>query len=278
LLRMLRLVDPMSIRDPYKYPLPRGMSLVTELQCELMEADALNSLGPPVREADGASGSAAGGAASQGGPAATDADGRSAKDVPRHRPVLDPLEELCRRLRRGWFSSVARLTLTNVEDHRLDYHFLSLRTTVFGKFAHFRAAFRDGRYTITADCGPEAPSAEALQTHDVGAVLQANSDRVPQGAELLLTPADKLSQAEAAFLVENPQAFKGADSFHYRHAPWRSTDGEVVRQRYQDLFDAWQMGNTTGAIGCNPGNDITFQKDWPRLPPGAQPPQRRAAP
>merc|ERR1719215_1658507 len=71
-------------------------------------------------------------------------------------PVLDPLDELSRRLRRGCFSSALHIELSNIEDHRLDYHFLAVRGSCFNRFTHVRARAVGGRYTLTAHRGSRA--------------------------------------------------------------------------------------------------------------------------
>lgn len=224
LLRRLRVVDALGLLAPDNYPLPRGLSQVTRLYMDLMEEAGTLA------------------AVAAASPAAE----------PRY-PVLDPLEELARRLRRGWFSSASHVEISNIEDHRMDYHFLSLRVACFGGFPHVRARAAGGRYNFLALRGAGAPPPAVLASHDLEVMRKLSLARQPPEAPLLMAPPAELCGLEAAFLLENAQAFKSGDRFHFSHAPWRSCEGREVRRRYQAVLRALELAaQGGGAPACRP--------------------------
>jgi hypothetical protein len=164
------------------------------------------------------------------------------------RLIFDPLDELCRRLRRSWFASATRIEIANIEDHRMDYHFLQLRGTVFGRFPYVRLSMEAGsRYTLVAaqelgqlaagsprDANNAGPG-RAL-CFNLRAATALNASRQPPEAALLLDPAEEIQEVEALFLQEHTAVFKSGDSFHFVHAPWRSFSGEMVRRRYRAVM------------------------------------------
>jgi len=218
-LRRLRCFDPLSGAEPASYPLPSALLQATEVRIDLMDPDhrgndelALPSFSS-LEEAR-----------------------RAIATSSCTCMVLDPLEELCRRLRRGWLCTAVQLEVSNIEDHRFDYHFLDLRSNLLQEYPQVRAVAAGGRYTVTARRGPAAAAASAFACrYDPAAVAAMSRERTPPEAPLLLQPAKQICEEEAAFLEENRQAFKSGDAFHFAHAPWRSCTGERVRSCYRAL-------------------------------------------
>jgi hypothetical protein len=206
------------------------------------------------------------------------------------RLIFDPLDELCRRLRRAWFASATRIDISNIEDHRMDYHFLQLRGTVFGRFPYVRLNMEAGsRYTLTASQQPGhlvigsptnarlggvpgGSSGRAASCLGAPAATAVNASRQPPEAVLLLDPAEEINDVEALFLQEHTAVFKSGDSFHFVHAPWRSFSGEMVRRRYRAIMalihDATKGGQPGGdaAVGQSAGTPGPL----PALPTGNQ--------
>jgi len=214
LLRHLRAKDALGRLPAEQCPVPPALWQATEVRLELMEADA-----PPAELEE---------------PSQPQQQLRPLASY----PVLDPLDELARRLRRGYFSAARSIHLTNIEEARMDYHFLMVRCACLQNFPFVRTQAKDGRYTLEARRGPLAAAAvgEVLDMQPVDAEALSRA-RQPPEAPLLMAPAEAIGHpAEVAFLVENQQAFKSGDRFHFSHAPWRSMEGKDVRRRYEGVL------------------------------------------
>lgn len=211
-LRHLRASDALALLPPAQLPVPQALWQAQELTIEMMEADE-----PPPEGMDEEK-------------EASVSASPSAKEL--CYPVLDPLEELSRRLRKGCFSAAKKITLSNIEDHRLDYHFLALRGTCFASFPQVRVTSNGSRYTLTA-CREPLACTSAPELTDPAAAMTKSVARQPREAPLLMEPPAPFTAAEALFLLEHKQAFKSGDRFHFVHAPWRSCDGKEVRKRYE---------------------------------------------
>mmetsp|Transcript_89450 Transcript_89450/g.251943 ORF Transcript_89450/g.251943 Transcript_89450/m.251943 type:complete len:585 (-) Transcript_89450:34-1788(-) len=233
LLRRLRELDPMGSSATEKLPMPAGIFQVKELSVDLMDPDSVEldegaeeQRGPPQNCGDEVPIATA--SPSGGIPPGANSSGCSIKFA----CVLDPLEELSRQFRRGW-RSVERLTIANVEDHRLDYRLLHFRTSVLAKFAQVRvlvARGRPARYTVVASQQPQD-----VARLDVRAAAAENEARRPNELPFQFVPAETFDVAEAAFIKEHTDVFKSGDVFHVAHAPWRTFAGDVVRQRYHAM-------------------------------------------
>lgn len=215
--RFLRGHDPSGSRAPEKLPMPLGIFQATTLQIDLMDPDQVPLEGE-IDHIDFAPAAA---------PASTTA-------WCRHRMVLDPIEELCRRLR-SCFSAVERLKVANVEDHRMDYRFLQMRTSMpFSSFQHVcLLAGTENRYTLVA----ERRSA-ALHQLDNAAAVALSESRRPAGAALVLQDIGNIEEADALFLQEHTDVFKCGETFHCGRAPWRTFSAAAVRKRYSALSEA----------------------------------------
>lgn len=236
LLRHLRQWDPLGtrMRDGSYPPIPRGIFQVHNLSIFLMSPDRVG-----VEESD-----------------EEDERCRTKQEVaiakwerprpqntngePTCRLVLDPLEEVFRRLRYG-FTSVLELKIANMEDHRLDYRFLDLRTTVLRHFSSVRVIAeeirgRNTKYSVIA----HRHLRSALQIPDERASLQECRARASR-AEIssLLEPPEEITPEEASFLQEHCEVVKSKDLFHVVQAPWRTYPRDEVRKRYHGIIAAF---------------------------------------
>ncbi|CAK0836679.1 unnamed protein product, partial [Prorocentrum cordatum] len=207
LLRRLRVLDPLVTRRADGYPpLLRAMGRVSTLRWELMDSDQA-----PAREdgddADDGSALAAGAPASAAGAVPEKSEDEARRRL-RTGLVFDPLDELCRRLRRGWFSSVVRMEISNIEDHRMDFNFLQLRSSVFGRFPHLRLSMSSGCYDLLASTEQLEPTASVV---DARTALQESAARHPPGAALLLGAASEFSDFDVHFVREHLGVFKSGD-------------------------------------------------------------------
>jgi len=236
-LRRLRERDPLALLVPSNYPLlaARALTEVTELRVELMEPDRVQL--PEDEEGE------EGFAMHLPFASPTSATPRSSPArLSSPELVMDPLEELTRRLRSGWFPRLLRAEISNIEGHRLDYCFLQLRGRVFGSFPWLRVHYEQSsqHYTLSAARTlPAAPGGAPVACHasSRAAAVAANSARQPQQASFLLKPAE-VSDVEALFLEEHAAVFKSGEDFHFVHAPWRTYKGAQVRQLYGPLLGA----------------------------------------
>eukprot|EP00928_Gymnodinium_smaydae_P047130 TRINITY_DN31437_c0_g1_i1.p1 TRINITY_DN31437_c0_g1~~TRINITY_DN31437_c0_g1_i1.p1 ORF type:complete len:700 (+),score=157.17 TRINITY_DN31437_c0_g1_i1:36-2102(+) len=298
LLRHLRRHDPVGSLAPESLPVPKGLLRVCHVRVDLMDPDApdeaensacVESLASTGSTPQGAFGSAvtwnaavasasAGGGFSASAAVAAAGDSRRVAGL----QVLDPLEELCRRLRRS-FPSVATLEVSNIEDHRLDYRFLNLRSTVLGDFRHVRVRLEStstaahavaDAFATTASLAAAITARDALGMDMTGGSaaalspgrtrysllaakvapvtvrdLEARPPDVPPA--FLLAPGLPLDPAEKAFVEEHTGAFKSGDAFHIAHAPWRSFPGEAVRRRYNALLRAFHGASDAGAVAVD---------------------------
>eukprot|EP00931_Biecheleriopsis_adriatica_P079029 TRINITY_DN52445_c0_g1_i1.p1 TRINITY_DN52445_c0_g1~~TRINITY_DN52445_c0_g1_i1.p1 ORF type:complete len:529 (-),score=109.25 TRINITY_DN52445_c0_g1_i1:63-1649(-) len=230
LLRRLRSRDPCAKLDPAAYPLPAAAALmeVKMLRAELPEPDHLK-----LPEDDEESSSEAFAAASS--TRATAFFKRAAFEL-----VMDPLEELTRRLRRGWLPDVAEMEIRNIEVSRMDFAFLGLRARPFGSFLQLELRY-DGldheRYSLLA-C--RSLKGTALPCRARAAADNASRWPPEAASALLHPPAENVNDEEALFLQEHAAMFKSGDNFHFVHAPWRSIAGAQVHQRYAPRLLALQ--------------------------------------
>lgn len=192
-LRRLRDRDAGETMDPAEYPLPaaRALTQVTELRVELMEPDRVR-----MRDDDELPDGI------EVGPAATPRSSpprRSSAQL-----ILDPLEELARRLRLGWLPSAIRVEISNIEDARLDYVFPKIRGQVFGSFPWMRLSHDAGRYTLCAARAAAAPGPLRRTADLTGRALVTNAARQPKQADKLLAPAEEVNDVEALFFGGAP--------------------------------------------------------------------------
>lgn len=211
LLRRLRHIDPMGVMQPQAYPVARGLSQVTDLSLELMDPD------------DAAVMERATSGTSSGSRCRALRAGESL--------VLDPLEEFCRRLRKGWLPALERLEVTNIESHRMDMAFLELRGTAFDSYPLLRLQHKAGRYQLS--CCRSRVTRWPLPARTPSA---ANAARVPRESFFLLQAASELTDAESLFFEEHRDVFKSGSNFHLVHAPWRAFTAAQVEQRYRAVL------------------------------------------
>lgn len=148
--------------------------------------------------------------------------------------VLDPLDELLRLLRCGWFPSLVHVEVSNIEPHRMDDVFLLLRVLVFGRFPHLRLSMVGGRYELLASGGQPDPAPPSMGAREAAGVSLA---RQPVEAALFLDPATEFSGPEIRFLQEQTAVFKAGSSFHFAHEPLRTLSDAHVRKHYGGLED-----------------------------------------
>lgn len=226
LFRKLHEKDPAVKMEPEEYPLPFASTLtqVKTLRIELMLPDRVklpedddNDVDMTIKEIYG--------------------NLRS----PSKELVMEPIEELCRRLRKGWFSCASVIELSNLESARVDYDFLSLRCRTLPSFPWLQMR-SDGpmSYQLTAVRDPAQIGQLGLEHLPVplspeSAIAESNARRNPEVVRIH-PPCMQVSKEEAMFLYEHREAFKIGDKFHFVEAPWRSIDGAQVRNRYAKLL------------------------------------------
>merc|ERR1719456_1577918 len=110
LLRMLKRKDPIGCFPldigHTKQLLPAGMFEIRKLSVTLMDPERVE-------------------------PEQSDTEDEAPK--PRPLTIADPLDEVCKRLRH-YFCAVSELNISNIEDYRMDYRFVGLRS---GSLADF---------------------------------------------------------------------------------------------------------------------------------------------
>jgi hypothetical protein len=154
--------------------------------------------------------------------------------------VIDPLDELIGLLRRGWFRSLVRVEISNIEPRRMDNEFLDLRVFVFGRFPRLSLSMVQGRYELVASGSQPSPAPRAMGAREAARVSLA---RQPAEAALFLDPPAEFSPPEIRFLREHSAVFKAGSSFHFVHAPLRTMSGAAVRKRYADLEDGLALAH-----------------------------------
>lgn len=215
LLRHLRRLDPFGCFpaeiECAKARLPAGLFKVSELRVDLMDPD-------------------------HGITCESDTEDEALKPLSQFAAstyVLDPLDEVCKRLR-TYFPCVRSLQISNIEDHRMDYRFATLRPGVFAEFPFVcltHQATAPPTYFLHAMKNAEPPRVDVVE------LLKENRERVPMGDQIGMHFDDStwISPAEALFLMEHPAAFKSSDRFHFTHTPWRTIPSHVVRKHYNGL-------------------------------------------
>ncbi|CAK0877490.1 unnamed protein product [Prorocentrum cordatum] len=219
LLRHLRGRDRFCLLRADEHPLPRGMGEVVRLELDLMDPDIRRPDEEPGDAVDGTPGAV--GTASAG-PAGAPAAG------PRGL-VFDPLDELCRRLRRGWFASAGYMKISNINVVGMDLGFLQHRICTFGRFPHLRLSMASDRYELLASREQLAPTSSVANARTT---LRAGVARRPLGE---CGGASESSDLDADFVREHTAAFKSGDDFRFAHAPWRTRSGSLVRETYRAL-------------------------------------------
>eukprot|EP00440_Ansanella_granifera_P050689 gb/GFBE01054940.1/.p1 GENE.gb/GFBE01054940.1/~~gb/GFBE01054940.1/.p1 ORF type:complete len:536 (+),score=86.87 gb/GFBE01054940.1/:1-1608(+) len=155
-------------------------------------------------------------------------------ESPKPRPVVipDPLDEVCKRLRL-YFKKVVALTVTNIEDYRMDYRFVTLRSGSLEGFGFVQVQYRDTippTYDLVAwrDVGPRLVDPKAME--------RENRSRVPDSVPF--NSDTRISEREALYLAEHLSAYKNGDDFHLGHALYRTVRSHTVRKRYKALVSS----------------------------------------
>ena len=209
ILRCLRRVDPRGSLEPRFYPSPAcpAWAEVTEVRVEMMEPDH-----PPGE--------------SSGMPRFHRCSAMSSM-------ILDPIDELARRLSMGWFSGASHLYLSNIDSTRMDALFLDFRLKAFRNFPCLRVRHEGldlSRYLLHA-CKAPVPLPSIANAH---AMMQ---ERFPRAAELrlLLQWPEEITEPEALFLQEHTLMLKAGNSFRSLHRLWHVITEEEVREQYGRL-------------------------------------------
>jgi len=150
-------------------------------------------------------------------------------DAPRPRPLVitDPLDEVCKRLR-NYFTGVRELSVSNIEDYRMDYRFVGLRATSLADYGYVELLHT-----------PTVPPTYALLARrdapprrvDPGAARAENRSRLPP--EAMWDERTTISEREALYLAEHRSAYKNGGDFHLTHAYYRTVKSHGVRKRYK---------------------------------------------
>jgi len=150
-------------------------------------------------------------------------------ESPKPRPLIipDPLDEVCKRLRH-YFRKVTMLRITNIEDYRMDYRFVSLRSASLEDFGFVELQHRD---TTPPTYELQAFRDLAPRTINLQAIAQENRARIP--ATVHYDDRTTISDREALYLQEHLSAYKNGDDFHLIHAFYRTVRSHGVRKRYK---------------------------------------------
>jgi len=187
-------------------------------------------------------------------------------DTPRPRPLViaDPLDEVCKRLRH-YFTAVRELSISNIEDYRMDYRFVGLRVgslADFGFVELVHLATTPPTYALRArrDAPPRSVDLEAMRLE--------NRARLPVNIQFDETTT--FSDREALYLAEHRNAYKNGDDFHLVHAFYRTVRSHSVRKRYKAIVTALKKrfpGQFTGRAGSASPTMLR-----PRVPRGERTP------
>jgi len=153
----------------------------------------------------------------------------------KRRKIVDPLEDMIRRLRHDW-RNLQRLEVHNIADFRLDNKFLQLRGTTLAEYPKVRVRVHredKDKYSLTAT----KRTNEFNEPWDVNRAMRACSERRPNNPFLRLESPTDFNHADSIFLEEHEQVFKSGDKFHVSHAPWRTFETPKVRRRYSAFPD-----------------------------------------
>ncbi|CAK9058781.1 unnamed protein product [Durusdinium trenchii] len=215
ILRRLRSMDPRGYLEPKFYPPPicSAWAEVNEVSVEIMEPDK-----PPCE-----------GMRPQFHRSSVMA-----------RMILDPIEELARRLSAGWLAGAAHLHLSNIEATRMDALFLDFRLKAFRNFPSLKLQ-HDGldtnRYCLHASKAPSLlPSIQ-----DARAIMQERFPRRPE-LQLLLQWPEEITEPEALFLQEHTLMVKAGHSFRNLERLWHVITEEEVRDQYGLLHAELKSG------------------------------------
>jgi len=186
-------------------------------------------------------------------------------EAPKPRPlvVADPLDEMCKRLR-YYFTLVKEISLTNIEDYRMDYRFVGLRT---GSLAEYGLVELVHCATAPPTYALRAVQDEPPRILDIQAALSENRSRLPPGVHYIETTT--ISEREALYLAEHRSAYKNGDDFHLIHAFYRTVRSHSVRKRYKSvvatLRDRFpQLFGSATIADSSPQPDLHWVKPSPR--------------
>jgi len=185
-------------------------------------------------------------------------------ETPRPRPLIitDPLDEVCKRLRH-YFSSVVKLTITNIEDYRMDYRFVGLRA---GNLANFGYVELMHHATNPPTYSLAALKDEPPRRIDVEAARADNRSRLPP--DVLFDDTTCVSEREALFLAEHRSAYKNGSDFHLAHAFYRTVKSHGVRKRYKAVLaslrkrfpDRFSLSDEQGSPDADAAREILVQR------------------
>lgn len=155
-------------------------------------------------------------------------------EAPKQRPLVvsDPLDEVCKRLR-SYFPSVCELHITNIEDYRMDYRFVGLRSVSLADFGFVElthCSTTPPTYTLLAHrkLPPRLINVEDMKAE--------NRARMPAG--VCFDFSTTISEREALYLAEHRNAYKNGEDFHLVHAFFRTVRSHTVRRRYKAVVEA----------------------------------------
>lgn len=208
-LRLLKRRDPLGCFtdavNKTKRMLPQGFFDVTRLEAVLMDPERVE-----LEQSD------------------------TEDDTPKPRPLViaDPLDEVCKRLR-NYFVSASELYITNIEDYRMDYRFVSLRSGSLSEFG----------FVELVHCPTTPPTYSLLARRkapprliNLEAMKNENRARMPQG--VIVDVNTTISEREALYLAEHRSAYKNGEDFHLVHAFYRTVRSHGVRKRYKAVVES----------------------------------------
>eukprot|EP00747_Dinoflagellata_sp_TGD_P059867 gnl/TRDRNA2_/TRDRNA2_151767_c0_seq1.p1 gnl/TRDRNA2_/TRDRNA2_151767_c0~~gnl/TRDRNA2_/TRDRNA2_151767_c0_seq1.p1 ORF type:complete len:508 (-),score=62.15 gnl/TRDRNA2_/TRDRNA2_151767_c0_seq1:135-1658(-) len=145
--------------------------------------------------------------------------------------ITDPIEEICSTLRR-YLSSLVDLQITNIEDYRMDYRFVSLRARSLRDFSFVelvhdstKSKAKSPTYSLRArlDLPPRLVDVDAAQVE--------NRSRLPDNVNF--DTRTSISECDAVYLAEHRSAYKNGEEFRLAHSFYRSLQPNGVRKQYK---------------------------------------------
>ncbi|CAE7704334.1 CELF1 [Symbiodinium pilosum] len=142
--------------------------------------------------------------------------------------IPDPLDEVLKRLKL-YFPRVTELMISNIEDYRMDYRFVGLRSSHLAAFGFVQLQHNSNPATYELKASRDDPP----RLVDLKAIRGVNSSRIPWAVRV--DENTSISEREALFLHEHLSAYKNGNDFFLSHAIYRSVPSHTVRKRYKAM-------------------------------------------
>eukprot|EP00438_Fugacium_kawagutii_P004875 Skav232182 [mRNA] locus=scaffold4523:22768:27318:- [translate_table: standard] len=212
ILRRIRNSDPLGYLEPKSYPGPSCVAWaeVTEVTVELMEPDRIekDQAGETLRT-------------------------QFRKASTMTKLILDPVQELARRLSAGWFAGAQHFRLSNIEIDRMDAGFLNFRRSAFRAFGQVKLEqdmFDPAKYCL---CASQAP--KRLPSREDGYAMVMRRFPTGLGMSRLLNAPEDITDSEALYLQEHTLMVKTGHAFRSVQRLWHVISESEIREEYDVL-------------------------------------------